>query len=163
MDKERIVVGEIENLANFGHRLLPIRSFRQLVSVVVAAGFISLGFFALFRELPPGPVVVGMLLGMHPFLAGALPTSFRIKVAGNLLLKRELLERLKGAAFRFGYKNQTMVDGIMIMKPKLPKFLVWNENTLRLEERGDAIVVCGPLVATSMLRRKILKRRQEAT
>ena len=158
MDKDRVVVGEIENLANWVCRVLPIQSLRQLVFVVVTAGAISLGFFAIFRAAPPAVVVVGMLLGMHPFLGGVLPARFRIAIADDLPLKRELFTNLEHAAFRFGYKNQRVVDGIVIMKPKLPRFLVWDENTVRLQEREGAIVVWGPLSATSMLRRKILKQ-----
>jgi len=151
-------VGEIENLANWVYRVLPIQSLRQVVFVVVTTGAISLGFFAIFRASPPAVVIVGMLLGMHPFLAGVLPTRFRIDVAGNLLLKSELMASLEGGAFRSGYKHRTIVDGIVIMKPKLPRFLVWDENTVRLQEPEDAIVVWGPSTTTSMLRRKILKQ-----
>ncbi len=158
MDKDRVVVGEIENLANWVYRVLPIQSFRQLVFVVVTAGAISLGFFAIFRSIPPAIVVVGMLLGMHPFLAGVLPTRFRIDLAGNLLLKSELMANLEGGAFRSGYKHRTIVEGIVIMKPKLPRFLVWDENTVRLQEREGAIVVWGPMATTSALRRRVLKQ-----
>jgi hypothetical protein len=158
MDKDRVVVGEMENLANWFHRVVPVQSFRQLVFVVVTGGALSLGFFAIFKAAPPAIVVVGMLLGMHPFLAGVLPTRFRIDVAGNLQLKSELLASLEGGAFRSGYKHRSIVDGIIIMRPKLPRFLVWDENTVRLEEREDAIVVWGPLGATSGLRGKILKQ-----
>jgi hypothetical protein len=158
MVKDRVVVGEMENLANWVHRVLPIQSLRQVVFVVVTSGATSLGFFAIFKSVPPAVVVVGMLLGMHPFLAGVLPTRFRINVAGNHLLKSELMANLEGGAFRSGYKHHTIVDGIVIMKPKLPRFLVWDENTVRLQEREDAIVVWGPLGATSGLRGKILKQ-----
>jgi hypothetical protein len=158
MDKDRVVVGEMENLANWVHRVLPIQSLRQLVFVVVTAGAISLGFFAIFRAVPPAVVVVGMLLGMHPFLAGVLPTRFRIDVADDVRLRRKLFANLEQAAFRFGYKNQSVVDGIVIMKPKLPRFLVWDENTVRLQEREGAIVAWGPLSAMSTLRRTILKQ-----
>ena len=51
-----------------------------------------------------------------------------------------------------------MVDGVVTMKPKLPKILVWDENTVRLEGQQAAIVVTGPMLATSVLRRKMLKR-----
>ena len=66
---------------------------------------------------------------------------------GFLPQKRELLETLQATAFRFGYKNHTIVDGVVTMNPKLPKFLVWDENTVRFVE--DAIVVTGPMPATS--------------
>ena len=105
MDKDRVVVGEIENLTNWVYRVLPIQSLRQVVFVVVTAGAISLGFFAIFKAAPPAVVIAGMLLGMHPFLAGVLPTRFQIDVGGNGLMKRELMENLEAAAFRFGYKE----------------------------------------------------------
>ena len=158
MDKQIVNVGEIENLANWVHRILPIQSLRQLVDLLVIVALLSLGFFALFRIAPPGAIVVGMLLGILPSLAGVLPTRFRIDLAGNLFLKKELLENLEAAAFRFGYKHRTMVDGVVTMKPKLPKILVWDENTVRLEGQQTAIVVTGPMLATSVLRRKMLKR-----
>jgi hypothetical protein len=154
----RVAVGEIENLANWLHRVVPIRSFRQLVSVLAAAGLVSLGFFIIFRAVPPGAVVVGMLLGMCPFLEGVLPSRFRIDIAENSRLKGEIFGVLEHASFRFGYKNQSVVDGVVIMKPKRPRFLVWDENTVRLSEQGDAIVIEGPLVTTSVLRRRVLKQ-----
>jgi hypothetical protein len=86
-----------------------------------------------------------------------LPSRFRIDIAENARLKGEIFGVLEHASFRFGYKNQADVDGVVIMKPKLPRFLVWDENTVRLEERGEEIVVEGPLVATSVFRRRILK------
>jgi hypothetical protein len=158
MENQAITVGEIENLANWVHRVLPIQSFRQLVSVVVAAALVSLGFFGIFRVLPPAGVVVGMLLGMYPFLAGALPTRLRIKITGKPSLKREALENLEDAAFRIGYKSKNIVEGVVTLKPKLPRVLVWDENTVRLVDQQDAIVILGPLLATSFLRRKILKQ-----
>jgi hypothetical protein len=158
MVKDRVVVGEMENLANWFHRVVPVQSFRQLVFVVVTGGALSLGFFAIFKAVPPVVVVAGMLLGMHPFLAGVLPTRFRIDVAENLRLKSELMASLEGGAFRSGYKHRTVVDGVVIMKPKLPRFLVWDENTVRLEEREDAIVVWGPMGTTSGLRGRVLKQ-----
>jgi hypothetical protein len=158
MDREMVSVGEIENLANWVHRILPIQSLRQLVDLVVIVALLSLGFFALFRIAPPGAVVVGMLLGICPSLAGVLPTRFQIDVGGNVLMKRELMENLEAAAFRFGYKQRAVVDGVVTMKPKLPKVLVWDENTVRLQEQQTAIVISGPMLTTSVLRRKILKQ-----
>ncbi len=99
-----------------------------------------------------------MLLGICPSLAGVLPTRFQIDVGGNALMKRELMEYFEAAAFRFGYKHRAVVDGVVTMKPKLPKVLVWDENTVRLEEQQTAIAIMGPMLANSVLRRKLLKQ-----
>jgi len=158
VENPAIKVGEIENLATWVQRMLPVQSYRQLIFVVVAAALVSLGFFGIFRILPPGGVVIGMLLGMFPFLAGALPTRLCINVTGGPSLKRDLLRNLEDAAFRFGYKSKDIVEGVVTLKPRLPKILVWDENTVRLLEQQDAIVIIGPLLATSFLRKKILEQ-----
>jgi len=157
-ENHAITIGEIENLANWTHRVLPIQSFRQLISVVVAAALVSLAFLSIFRILPLIGVVVGMLLGMYPFLAGALPARFQIVVTDKLSLKRALMDSLEEAAFRFGNKDKAVSEGVVTLKPKLPRFLVWDENTVRLVDQQDAIVIIGPLLATSFLRRKIVKQ-----
>jgi hypothetical protein len=152
-----VEVGEIEKLARAVQRIVPIQSFRQLVSLVTITALISLGFYSIFKIAPPSFVLLGMVAGMYPAFAAVLPSRFHIYIPGNPTLQRDLWENLEGAAFRFGYKSKTVVNGIVYMKPRLPRFLVWDENTVRLEAQQDKIIVYGPLKVSTELRGKILK------
>jgi hypothetical protein len=134
--------------------LFPIQSFRQGVSFFAPLGMVGSAFLAIGKfivhELPPLGVILGMLAGSVPVLVRVLPSRFIITV-NDEIKRREIIGFIEDKARRYGYKNKT-VDGRRIsLSPKLPRILVWDENTVHVEEGDETITVVGPIAAVKYL------------
>ena len=150
----RAQVSETEKLTHPLRLAFPIQSAAQLVSALftVAIAWIillGLGKF-IFHESPPKGLWIGMLLGGLPAIWAVLPSRVFVAVDGAIG-KRAVIDFIRHKGYRYGLKKETVVDSQIQLSPSWPRFLVWQENTVKIEEVAQGVNITGPSAAIALL------------
>lgn len=151
-----IDVGELRLETTGVRRFLLFQSLPQLASwaAIVASmfGVCTLVVRAMGGVPPDGDVIVGGIVGTLPSLWLARRAGFRVRGPARAQAFAVLEGRL---GIRF-YAPPVRIGAEHVFLPKLPRWLRWDEQTVRIAMGLDGMVVTGPY-GTLLGLRRVLK------
>ena len=157
---ELIKVREPEDLAHPLNRIFPIQSIGQFLSVLITLTLVWFLFWIFgkvaLHKSPPLDIILGLVAGSMPLLYSLLPSRFVVETKGSIE-RKSIVSLIEDKAYRYGYRNRHVKDNTIAFSPRWPKFLVWQENTLRIEEIDNGIRITGPSVIVKHLYAVLLK------
>lgn len=127
-------------------RILLFQSLSQAASYLLTVGLVLICFVILARLIGwgylPWASYVGAFLGALVSVWLVQPCTFIVQGSHFLVVMRLLEERIS----RYGYRLDTRMSNnqVLCYRHKLPRWLTWKENDVRITRMPNAIEVYGP-------------------
>lgn len=159
-----MLISDIENKLSLGKRLLLFQSKGQAISYIIStlvgiflfAAIFSTNIDKLFSSLP---LVLCSFAGSSVVLFMTFPAMFFISL-GKDVDKNKILKSVIEILRRHGYCcfDGGSIDRGVLLRPTLPWFLRWEENTITVLEKDGRFEISGPVFMMRILRNSCLRR-----
>ena len=155
---ETLMISPLRYASSFWRRILLFQSLDQFASYLLIVGLVLIGIASLIYFLGGQPhyeVSAGALAGGMIAVWLVQPCSFFIRGHQYRSVLFAVEKRLK----KYGYvEEKFMNDAVVIYRHKLPRWLTWKENDVRISSNSDTVKVYGPRYILKSLHKAITNR-----